>query len=227
MNKYINPNSIVMLFKFVQNKKKYLNDFEKGNLYFSSLQSFINLELNTKNDKTGDKNEGNIHQEFNNLRSFCIAGLEIPIRDIHGLTADYGIENYQKINLGICSFFAFQFKDLEKENNNSTNYRIKSSVLDDLYETKDGDRILYAVNNVSRLQQECRDNNLGYGLIKYYDPQNIKDLRELTEHPEFCKIHKYSFQHEFRIVKNLKDGGHVRHLESIKDDNFKSNILGK
>lgn len=216
-----------MLFKFIQNKKKYLDDFKNGDLYFSSLQSFIDLERKTNNDKTGDKNEGNIHQEFNDLKSVRIAGHEIPVNDIHGLTADYSIENYQKRNLGVCSFFAVQFKDLEKESDNSNNYRIKSNVLDDLYKTKDGNRTLYAVNNVSRLQQECRDNNLGYGLIKYYDSQNIQKLRELTEHPEFCKMCKYSFQHEFRIVKNLKSGGHVRHLEAIKDENFKSNILGK
>ncbi|MFM9745846.1 hypothetical protein ACKI2C_50685, partial [Streptomyces brasiliscabiei] len=85
-------------------------------------------------------NEGNIHQEFNNLKSFNLAGHEIPVKDIHGLTADYSIENYQKTNLGVCSFFAVQFKDLEKESNNSNNYRIKSNVLDDLCKTKDGDR---------------------------------------------------------------------------------------
>lgn len=221
----VSPNAIVMLLKFVQNNSKYLNDFESGNLYFSSLQSFIDLELKQGNSKTGDRNEGNIHQVFNDLKSLKVNDFIIPTEDINGVTADYSLPSDLKKNLGICSFFAVQFKDLERIDDYTNKYRLKHSVMKDLYKTKDGDRTLFAVNNVQRLQQECRDNNLGYGLVKYYDPNHIKNLDDLRKYPEFCKIDKYSFQHEFRIIKSLDDEINLNYLKAIKDGSFKSNIL--
>ncbi|MCJ2172324.1 hypothetical protein [Lactobacillus kefiranofaciens] len=113
-NNSINPNTIVVLFKFIQNKAEYLRDFKNGNLYFSSLQYFIKLEENNGNHKTGDIYEGNIHQNINDLRHLHVADFEIPVTDVKSMSVDHEMPKSQKENLGICSFFAVQFKDLEK-----------------------------------------------------------------------------------------------------------------
>lgn len=225
VNNSINPNAIVVLFKFIQNKAEYLNDFKNGNLYFSSLQYFIKLEENNGNHKTGDIYEGSIHQNINDLRHLHVADFEIPVKDVKSMSVDHEMPENQKENLGICSFFAVQYKDLEKENSSLEKYRLKSNVLEDLYRTKDGDRVLFAVNNVSRLMRECRKKGLDRGLVKYYDSNNINNLTALQRHKGFCKLKKYRFQHEFRIEKDLADGENFEHLDSIRDEGFMWNIL--
>lgn len=226
MGSFINPNAIVLLLRFVQNRPTYLEDFENGDLYFSSLQSFIDLDLNNNNSKTGDKNEGNIHETIKALRYFHISDSFIPVRGIKSLTVDYSLSEYQKRNLGICSFFAVQFKDLIKKDSFSNEYRLKNNILKDLYRTKDGDRVLFGVNNVQAVELECRKKNLEYGLVNYYDSDRINKIDKLRNHKEFCKVSRYRFQHEFRIVKNISNGNNLKHLESVKSENFKSNILG-
>lgn len=225
MDNSISPNAIIMLLKFIQNKPKYINDFKKGNLYFSSLQSFVDMELKQNNCKTGDKNEGNIHQIINDLEYLKIADREVPLKDIKNFAIDRSMPKHQKNNLGICSFFAVQFKDLERVDRYSNKYRLKKNVLEDLYKTKDGNRVLFAVNNVRRLQKECRENLLDYGLVKYYDPNHISKLEKILQHKEFYKTIEYSFQHEFRIEKNLSDKNNFKHLDSIEEEQFRSNFL--
>ena len=227
MVKVIQSDEIFFLLKFLKNKPQYLDDFKNGRLYFSSLQSFVDLETKEGNKKTGDKNEGNIHKVFTDFRNFDIAGIRITERDLANNsrpTLDISMTDSQRKNIGVCSFFAVQFKDLEKDEC-SGEYHLGSKVIEDLYKTKDGNRILFGVNNVRSLQKECIENRLSCGLVRYYDPRNLGNINKLKEHPEFYKTNNYSFQHEFRIVKSISNGTNMKYLQSIETENFENNIL--
>ena len=111
--------TIVFLLKYIKNKPKYINDFKNGNLYFTKLQYFNDLENKENNDKTGDKNESKFHWEINDLKSLTIAGHKVNPEDITKISLDLEMNSIDKDNCGICSFFAVYFRDLEKDKDNN------------------------------------------------------------------------------------------------------------
>ena len=210
------PDAIVFLLKYVKNKSKYIKDFKNGNLYFTKLQYFNDLENKENNDKTGDKNESKFHWEINDLKSLTIAGHKVNPEDITKISLDLEMNSIDKDNCGICSFFAVYFRDLEKDKDNENVYRIKPKVKEDLQKLKDGDRKLFVVKNVKGLIRESNEYQIEHGSVIYYDPNNYEINKVSTNHLMFYKTNKYKYQHEYRFVKNNIGKGNLVHFDSLE-----------
>ncbi|UZX32006.1 hypothetical protein [Lactobacillus helsingborgensis] len=208
--------AIVFLLKYVKNRPKYIKDFKNGNLYFTKLQYFNDLENKENNDKTGDKNESKFHWEINDLKSLTIAGHKINPEDITKISLDLEMNSIDKDNCGICSFFAVYFRDLEKDKDNENVYRIKPKVKEDLQKLKDGDRKLFVVKNVKGLIRESNEYQIEHGSVIYYDPNNYEINKVSTNHLMFYKTNKYKYQHEYRFVKNNIGKGNLVHFDSLE-----------
>lgn len=212
------PDAIVFLLKYVKNKSKYIKDFKNGNLYFTKLQYFNDLENKENNDKTGDKNESKFHWEINDLKSLTIAGHKVNPEDITKISLDLEMNSIDKDNCGICSFFAVHFRDLEKDKDNENVYRIKPKVKEDLQKLKDGDRKLFVVKNVKGLIRESNEYQIEHGSVIYYDPNNYEINKVSTNHLMFYKANKYKYQHEYRFVKKDIGKGNLVHFNSLEKD---------
>lgn len=210
------PDAIVFLLKYVKNRPKYISDFKNGNLYFTKLQYFNDLENKENNDKTGDKNESKFHREINDLKSLTIAGHKVNPEDITKIYLDLEMNSIDKDNCGICSFFAVYFRDLEKDKDNENVYRIKPKVIEDLQKLKDGDRKLFVVKNVKGLIRESNEYQIEHGSVIYYDPNNYEINKVSTNHLMFYKTNKYKYQHEYRFVKNNIGKGNLVHFDSLE-----------
>ena len=208
--------TIVFLLKYIKNKPKYINDFKNGNLYFTKLQYFNDLENKENNDKTGDKNESKFHWEINDLKSLTIAGHKVNPEDITKISLDLEMNSIDKDNCGICSFFAVYFRDLEKDKDNENVYRIKPKVIEDLQKLKDGDRKLFVVKNVKGLIRESNEYQIEHGSVIYYDPNNYEINKVSTNHLMFYKTNKYKYQHEYRFVKKNIGKGNLVHFDSLE-----------
>lgn len=208
--------TIVFLLKYIKNKPKYINDFKNGNLYFTKLQYFNDLENKENNDKTGDKNESKFHWEINDLKSLTIAGHKVNPENITKISLDLEMNSIDKDNCGICSFFAVYFRDLEKDKDNENVYRIKPKVIEDLQKLKDGDRKLFVVKNVKGLIRESNEYQIEHGSVIYYDPNNYEINKVSTNHLMFYKTNKYKYQHEYRFVKNNIGKGNLVHFDSLE-----------
>ena len=79
----LKSNTIVFLLKFVQYNFKYIKDFKEGDLYFTPLRQFIDLENLHGNQKTGDRYEGTIHQDIDNLPKNIIILLIVTKKEQH------------------------------------------------------------------------------------------------------------------------------------------------
>lgn len=220
MMEKLKPNTIMFLLKFVQRNSKYIDDFKNGNLYFTPLRQFIDLEKKQKNHKTGDRYEGTVHRNINNLQSLTIDGYKVNINDVLNMSLEDSIPDAMLDNFGICSFFAVCFEDIEKISDNSNTYRIKNSTLNDIKKTKDGDRVLFGVNNVKALAEESISLQVKDGLVKYYDPNNIKACQIRDYAKMFYKLEKYKYQHEFRFIKDISDGNNYLHFNTIEKFKF-------
>lgn len=210
--------AIVFLLKYVKNRPKYIKDFKNGNLYFTKLQYFNDLENKENNDKTGDKNESKFHWEINDLKSLTIAGHKINPEDITKISLDLEMYSIDKDNCGICSFFAVYFRDLEKDKDNENVYRIKPEVIEDIQKLKDGDRKLFVVKNVKGLIRESNEYKLEHGPVIYYDPKYYEINKVSTNHLMFYKTNKYKYQHEYRFVKKDIGKGNLVHFNSLEKD---------
>ena len=219
--------AIVCLLKYVKNKPKYISDFKKGNLYFTKLQYFIDLENVENNNKTGDKNESKFHREINNLKSLIIAGHKLNPEDITKISLDLEMSSIDKDNCGICSFFAVYFRDLEKDKDIENTYRIKPEVIEDLQKLKDGDRRLFVAKNVKGLIRESNEYQLEHGSVIYYDPSKYEINKVSMNHLMFYKTNKYKYQHEYRFVKNDIGKSNLVHFNSLEKDIFEIKFLKK
>lgn len=216
----LKSNTIVFLLKFVQYNFKYIKDFKEGDLYFTPLRQFIDLENLHGNQKTGDRYEGTIHQDIDNLQSLTIAGYQINVNEVSNMSLNTSIPDYMLDNYGICSFFAVRFRDLEKIDERHNTYKIKRKTLNDIKMTEDGNRILFGVNNIIELLKESVNYRIQNGPVLYYNPKDIDALQIDDNAKMFYKLEKYKFQHEFRLIKDISDGNNVLHFNSIKNFAF-------
>ncbi|RMC43300.1 hypothetical protein F5ESL0233_00090 [Lactobacillus sp. ESL0233] len=216
----LKPDTIMFLLKFIQNNPRYINDFKTGNLYFTPLRQFIDLEKSQNNCKTGDKYEGTIHENINNLKNLTIAGYKVNIHDVLNMSLDATIPDYMLDNYGICSFFAVRFKNIEKTDDGFNTYKINGRTLNDLKMTEDGNRILFGVNNVRGLFKESVNHKIKGGPVQYYDPNDINAYQIDDNAKMFYKLKRYEFQHEFRLIKDISDGNKLLHFNSIENFGF-------
>lgn len=219
MSLFDTDNVLVYLFKYIQNKEKYLRDFKNGNLFFSPLEDFVKLEKIQHNSKTGDEGEGSVIQNISssdkNLK-LSIDNKLVKPEDIKGISIYSHVSEDTKKNNGICSFFAVFSKDLISTQHNKLS--IKSKVVKDLLKTKDGDRTLFYLDSegTENFLKECHAKRLIFNKIHYFDPDKPEALNNYENFELFYKNKKYSFQHEFRIVKDIYNGNQMIHFSSLK-----------
>ncbi|NRN81269.1 hypothetical protein IMAU30115_01393 [Lactobacillus helveticus] len=215
---------IVCFARFVKNKFSYLKDFENGNIYFPSLQYFIDLEKNANDCNIGDKAEGKIDirltaKDFS--KSPLLDNKSLPLDSNLQIDLYPGLQEEECKRIGILSLIVIKLSDLKQIK--SGVYKLKSNVLQDLYKMGLDDRILYLIRNQNGLLMQIHDLNYNANFVNYYGHISVNQIKEVYVHPimfAFQKREQYKYQHEFRIAKNI-DQSNYAYLPSIRKNLIK------
>ncbi|MFM9785198.1 hypothetical protein, partial [Streptomyces scabiei] len=108
---------IVCFARFVKNKFSYLKDFENGNIYFPSLQYFIDLEKNANDCNIGDKAEGKIDirltaKDFS--KSPLLDNKSLPLDSNLQIDLYPGLQEEECKRIGILSLIVIKLSDLKQ-----------------------------------------------------------------------------------------------------------------
>lgn len=215
MNK-LEKDPIVLLVKFI--RPKYVQDFKNGNLYFDSFDDIHKIESQTGISKWGDKNDGRRDKKVNiNDPNFEIIISPEPNKHFimnkasgvrgFNLTHDMNSEYYK--NYGITCFFALRLSDFYFVPGRG--FKIKVSVYNDMVKMQENTRKVFIIPDIGTFEHQLKTMDVVYGPVHYYD-RNIPCSENVKHNPKllaFQKENKFSYQKEYRIVKNLKNGSKI------------------
>ena len=215
---------IVCFARFIKNKFSYLRDFESGNIYFPSLQYFINLEKNTNDCNIGDKAEGKIDVRLT-ARDFTKPPLlnneSLPLNSVMQIDMYPGLQEEECKRIGVLSLFTIRLSDLKQIKNET--YKLKNNVLHDLDKMNLDNRVLYLIRNPKGLLMQAHDLDYSANFVNYYDRASVDQMKEAYAHPvmfAFQKRKQYEYQHEFRIAKDI-DQTNYAYLPAIRKNLIK------
>lgn len=167
-----------------------------------------------------------MHKTVFNLKEVMINNYKLNVSEVEKVNIDISLSKQQKRNFGICSFFAVRFSDLEKKGKNSDDYVLKKDTLQDLLKTQDGNRKLFAVNNIKNLVDRNLHHLIGGNLVKYYDPEKLslfssgtKDFKNI-----FSKTNDYRYQYEYRFVRDISDGENLLYMNTLKENIWETSV---
>lgn len=202
-------------------EEEYVEDTLNGNLHFSSLKSFTELEEKQAGG-IADKNEGVMNisipmaNAFIRLRSGNRENEIMPLHDIKA-RINFSITEEQKKSTGICCFMYLPISkfDCKKEGNigiASFGSKLREQILSFLNNTEDEKEKKCEILMVDStdLIELLKNNKLAYGTVYYYDNFNpdktIDFVNTKNFSPVFCKSNIFSNQSEFRVVTKLPQG---------------------
>lgn len=208
------------------NKKEYLEDLAKGNIYMNESGYFRKLDDNFRGDKFDGKcpvpiSSPEWHFEtvpFGELKDKII----IPGDDIKDLTI--GFKNDDKLPLFCCS--AITETILELCENNLLCF--KKEFVSEMKQFGKFYMIFDHAEFIKRIHEYVKDNNIGarWGYVVYDDIYNLYDISVFNDRkrnvydPFFVKDNSYKWQNEWRVV--LKPG--IIPLISDSENHFVVNI---
>ena len=202
-------------------EEEYVEDTLNGNLHFSSLKSFTELEEKQAGG-IADKNEGVMNisipmaNAFIRLRSGNRENKIMPLHDIKA-RINFSITEEQKKSTGICCFMYLPLSkfDCKREENiirASFGKKLREHILNFLNSTEDEKEKkceIMMVDSVDLIEL-LANNKLAYGSVYYYDNYNfdktIDFINAKNFSPVFCTSSIFSNQSEFRVVTKLPDG---------------------
>lgn len=189
---------------------EYAKDFLRGNLRFMSLNYYINLEGDSRED--GFEGVSSFYQPH--LSEFEINGIKLNSDNLAGPI----LVRYDKDHLHIFCISAFYFKDISNT--------FETNILDNLNrpcETKlltFGD-ITVLITNIdeffNRVDLAAKKTKLSYKrkLVTY---TSLDKFHGKMEEPGFVKDLNYENESEFRFaLKGLSDGPFVLNIGDIND----------
>lgn len=165
-------------------EEEYVEDILNGNLHFSSLKSFSELEEKQAGG-IADKNEGVMNvsipmaNAFIRLRSGNRENEIMPLHDIKA-RINFSITEEQKKSTGICCFMYLPLSkfDCKKEENiikASFGKKLREHILNFLNSTEDekGKKCEIMMVDSVDLIELLTNNKLAYGPVYYYDNYNF------------------------------------------------------
>lgn len=202
-------------------EEEYVKDTLNGNLHFSSLKSFTELEEKQAGG-IADKNEGTMNISIPMANAFIrLTGdnKENKIMPLHNINAriNFFLTEEQKKSTGICCFMYLPISkfDCKKEGNigiASFGSKLREQILSFLNNTEDekGKKCEILMVDSTDLIELLKNNKLAYGTVYYYDNFNpdktIDFVNTKNFSPVFCKSNIFSNQSEFRVVTKLPQG---------------------
>ena len=202
-------------------EEEYVEDTLNGNLHFSSLKSFTELEEKQAGG-IADKNEGTMNISIPMANAFIrLTGdnKENKIMPLHNINAriNFFLTEEQKKSTGICCFMYLPISkfDCKKEGNigiASFGSKLREQILSFLNNTEDEKEKKCEILMVDStdLIELLKNNKLAYGTVYYYDNFNpdktIDFVNTKNFSPVFCKSNIFSNQSEFRVVTKLPQG---------------------
>lgn len=202
-------------------EEEYVEDTLNGNLHFSSLKSFTELEEKQAGG-IADKNEGTMNISIPMANAFIrLTGdnKENKIMPLHNINAriNFFLTEEQKKSTGICCFMYLPISkfDCKKEGNigiASFGSKLREQILSFLNNTEDEKEKKCEILMVDStdLIELLKNNKLAYGTVYYYDNFNpdktIDFVNTKNFSPVFCKSNIFSNQSEFRVVAKLPQG---------------------
>lgn len=230
--KKVDSSEIGLTIKVVE--EQYLQDNLDGNLYFGSLDIYIQAERENGDKVIGDANEGQIINKMKAKNIYLqIRGtgnvINVPMNDKkENVTVKLSMQNIE--NIGICCFTRLSLDDYEifKVEGDLTFFQLRQSALDELKEfIKDKEKysgnpcriILFKPNEF--WQALHQNNGLTYGMVEYYDTKDFSEFdRAKNSKIPICffKPKEYKKQREFRIAKIIDKGikGENIHLTGME-----------
>ena len=213
MNETTIENAFLMLVKF--GSKDNLIKLQQGQLYMKNLQYYVDLEKSTSDEDVGDMYDGQMLWKDAKVTLFDY--------DTKEFFAE-GMASNLSLNLGylacpVFCMFAFDYR-------NHTNEKLVGDNLTVRYDFTDeqksklcnfGTHALIIKNGdefVERVRKGLLSNEIGYSrdFVKYYDFNNIEQLKEVKEDSmrvAFWKRQKYAYQQEYRFLAHTEVDDHL------------------
>lgn len=213
----IETKNIGILVKFVEQKyvQKFMNE---GEIHFSSLQYFIDLEKNNGNHVIGDKNEGEYSYTYGpgtrvtimplgkdgkpNGEEFTFSPSSSEFRE--------GLYEKDKETIGVSSFIYLSllndYQLIKRDSENKVNYYLlKPETLKWLKEFNEGNRQMIAIYDYFKFLKMANSKRISHKLVEYYD-NNLSDIKKHRNYYDyvFLKRKSYKDQREFRLAVRLK-----------------------
>ena len=162
-------------------KKEHIESFQKGEMYFNTLQYFRYLEEEQSNCQ-GDKYEGYSELFQPDMGTLEINGKEI--KDISGpIMISLGLENQKNIFCMYSIIFEKEKREVLKINPKNFSFGEYSLIVRDVDEF------------LRRVCRACDGRELEYGFVEYVDINKFHG-----QYGPFKKPKKYSYQNELRFV---------------------------
>lgn len=241
----------MMLIKFVE--KKYVEDFLNGEIHFTRLGYFIDLEKNHGDSIVGDINEGKALFSINPQKvHFYLVNDDGTLKEDlgnvnmsskHSKMRGYAIYPEVKSS-GISCFSYLSLEndfDLIKVDGNIRSYSINKDIIEELRKIGEGRIPIIMFQNpiysaIKKNPSVLGNFDFSMNLVEYYKGESnnisLKELKEDHFKPIFTKRDKYSNQRELRMVLkgDVKEGynlniGKLENAIPLKDLEMLSNLV--
>ncbi|MFT8631065.1 MULTISPECIES: hypothetical protein [Liquorilactobacillus] len=217
MTYFVDSRNLGVMIKFME--PQHADSFlKKGEIHFTPLKCFAELEKEKKDHVFGDRNEGEFLYKFKQSDSIKMALLdehekiESKIYSIKPKNAELkvGLNESDKQIIGISSFTYFSLEDdyylvshdIDKKQDL---YLIKPEVIEWLKRFNKDNRELVAIYDYQKLLNKAKENNIDYSLVNYYE-NDLSELEHQKNYYEnaFVKRKRYDDQREFRFAIRLR-----------------------
>ncbi|WP_206464407.1 hypothetical protein [Ligilactobacillus pobuzihii] len=212
--------NIGYLVKFVEPER--VESFLDGEIYFSPLKHFVDMENEKGDNKIGDAYEGSILYTLKQSDKIWIQVLNkngspkdkpFSVKPSKSTRLTVGFKEDEKEKLGVASFFYFSLDDMEPTNFESDEEDISAfslsaenlSLLQSFNE--EDERIPIVILDVRKFIKKIENEIDYYGSVTYYDSNNIETACKASSEnivlSSFKKRKEYSNQKEYRLEKWL------------------------
>lgn len=225
-----NNNQIRLFIKFV--RTQFVDDFKNGNLYFDSLDHIHQIEQQTGLSKWGDINDGRRINVLNtNEPNFEVQISPSPNKHLIFTNQSVSNENMLKASFqqskskivyskyGIACFVVLRQDDFYLVPEHG--YRLKISVFQDLIKMQEKSRKMFIISDYKSFLRQLNIFKLKHDFVHYYDNRIFKNfnsdpINELL----YQKENKFAYQHEYRVIKDLKNGAFESSISYLKNTYF-------
>lgn len=211
---------IGFLVKFVEPER--VESFLDGEVYFSPLKYFVDMEKRDGDDKIGDAYEGSVLYTLKPNDKIWIQPLDkegnpngkpFSVKPSKATRLTVGFKDDEKEKLGVASFFYLSLDDMEptdfeSDEEDISAFSLSADNLDLLENFNDEDkRIPIVILDVRKFIKKVESAIDYYGSITYYDSNNMESAYKASSEnvvlSSFKKRKEYSDQKEYRLEKWL------------------------
>lgn len=212
------------LVKFVESER--VESFLDGEVYFSPLKYFVDMENSQGDNKIGDAYEGSVVYNVKPEDKIWIQlldkdgnpnGKSVRVEPNKETKVVVGLKDDEKEKLGVASFFYLSLDDMEptdfeSDEEDISAFSLSSDNLNLLQDFNEEDeRIPIVILDINKFIEKMQNTIAYHGAVTYYDSSNIESaLKASSENSilsSFKKRKEYSGQKEYRFEEWLDTSG--------------------